>query len=152
MTKYGTELKLKVVKAYKNNEGGYKSLADKYGISNKCIVKRWVNNFKTKGYDGIKISRQNNKYSFEYKKNIVKFYLRGEMSYQELSNQFKINNPSMITRWVKEFREEGFDGLRPKKRGRPSSMTKDKNPPKKQIKKEYTEEEIDEIKKLKEEL
>ncbi|EGY76553.1 helix-turn-helix domain-containing protein [Peptoniphilus indolicus] len=72
------------------------------------------------------------------------------MSYQELANQFKINNPSIITRWVEEFREEGFNGLRPKKRGRPSGMTKDKKPPKKQAKEEYTEEEIDEIKSLKE--
>lgn len=148
MSKYSTELKVKVVKAHQNNEGGYRNLADKYGISNGSIVRKWVNIFKAQGYDGLKVSRKNKNYSFEYKKNIVKFYLTGEMSYQELANQFKINNPSMITRWVKEFREEGFDGLRPKKRGRPSSMTKDKKTPKK----EYTEEEIDEINKLKEEL
>lgn len=73
------------------------------------------------------------------------------MSYQELANQFKINNPSLITRWVIDFRNQGLDGLKPKKRGRPSSMTKDNKLPKKQLKKEYTEEEIDEIKMLKEE-
>ena len=92
-----------------------------------------------------------NNYSFEFKKNIVKLYLTGEMSYQELANQFKINNPSLIARWVIDFRNQGLDGLKPKKRGRPSSMTKDKKTPKKQFKKEYSEEEIDEIKRLKEE-
>ena len=40
------------------------------------------------------------------------------MSYQELSNQFKINNPAIIARWVINFRNQGLDGLRPKKRGR----------------------------------
>ena len=74
------------------------------------------------------------------------------MSYQELANQVKINNPSLIARWVIDFRNLGLDGVKPKKRGRPSSMTKDKKTQKKQIKKEYSEEEIDEIKRLKEEL
>ncbi|XLX17285.1 helix-turn-helix domain-containing protein [Helcococcus ovis] len=79
-------------------------------------------------------------------------YLTGEMSYQEIANQFRINNPSLIARWVNDFRNQGLDGLKPKKRGRPSSMTKDTKLPKKQLKKEYSEEEIDEIKRLKEEL
>ena len=70
------------------------------------------------------------------------------MSYQELSNQFKINNPAIIARWVINFRNQGLDGLRPKKRGRPSSMTKNNE----QVKKEYSKEEIDEIAELKDKL
>ena len=30
----------------------------------------------------------------------------------------------MITRWVNDFREKGIEGLKPKKRGRPSKMPK----------------------------
>ena len=57
------------------------------------------------------------------------------MSYQELANQFKINNPSLIARWVIDFRNQGLEGLKPKKRGRPSSMTKDKKTQKNKLKK-----------------
>ena len=57
----------------------------------------------------------------------------------------------MIARWVKEFREQGLDGLKPKKRGRPSNMTKKKLKSKQDVKKEYSEEEIDEIRRLKDE-
>ena len=46
------------------------------------------------------------------------------MSYQSLAINLKINNPSLITRWVNEYREKGIEGLRPKKRGRPSNMAK----------------------------
>ena len=46
------------------------------------------------------------------------------MSYQSLANNLKINNPSIITRWVNEYREKGIEGLRSKKRGRPSKMPK----------------------------
>ena len=126
MKKYSTEFKMKIVQEYLNKEGGYKYLTDKYGLSDHSVVRRWVNSYKTQGYEGLKISRKNNSYSFEFKKNVVKLYLTGEMSYQELSNQFKINNPAIIARWVIDFRNQGLDGLRPKKRGRPSSMTKDK--------------------------
>ncbi|MFM1581854.1 transposase [Helcococcus bovis] len=151
MSKYSTELKMKVVKAYLNNEGGCKFLAKKYEINNESIVRRWINAFNSQGYDSIKVSRKNKNYSFEFKQNIVKLYLTGEMSYQELANQFKINNPSLITRWVIDFRNQGLDGLKPKKRGRSSSKTKDNKLSQRQLKKEYSEEEIDEIKKLKEE-
>ena len=46
------------------------------------------------------------------------------MSYQSLANNLKINNPSIITRWVNEYRKKGIEGLKPKKRGRPSKMAK----------------------------
>lgn len=46
------------------------------------------------------------------------------MSYQSLANEIKINNPSIITKWVSNFREKGIEGLEPKKRGRPSKMPK----------------------------
>lgn len=55
------------------------------------------------------------------------------MSYQSLANELKINNPSIIARWIKEFREEGIEGLKPKKRGGSSIMPntdKNKNPKK----------------------
>ncbi|EGS31216.1 hypothetical protein HMPREF9130_0073 [Peptoniphilus sp. oral taxon 375 str. F0436] len=73
------------------------------------------------------------------------------MSYQSLANELKINNPSMIVRWVKEFREEGIEGLKPKKRGRPSNMPNtDKN---EKIKNENNKakEELSELEKLRKE-
>ena len=73
------------------------------------------------------------------------------MSYQSLANEFKINNPSMIARWVKEFREEGIEGLKSKKRGRPSNMPntdKSKNLTNKSNK---TKKELSELQKLREE-
>ena len=57
----------------------------------------------------------------------------------------------MIARWVIDFRNQGLDGLKPKNRRRPSGTTKEKNK-KKQVKKEYSKEEIDEIADLKDKL
>ena len=124
MAKYSTEFKMKLVKEYLEGKIGYRELAKKYNIPNKRAIQTWVSAYKTQGYDGLKVSRRNNSYSLEFKLKVVKLYLTGEMSYQSIANEMKINNPSIIVRWVKEFREEGIEGLKPKKRGRPSKMPK----------------------------
>ena len=87
----------------------------------KCS-KSWVNAYKSQGYEGLKIKRKNTQYTLEFKLNVVNLYLTGEMSYQIPANELKINNPSMIARWVIDFREKGIEGLKSKKRGRPSKM------------------------------
>ena len=86
--------------------------------------KSWVDAYNSQGYEGLKVKRQNTQYTLEFKVNVVNLYLTGEMSYQSLANELKINNPSMIARWVKDFREKGIEGLKSKKRGRPSKMPK----------------------------
>ena len=127
MAKYSTEFKMKVVKEYLETNISYKSLSDKYGIPNESVIKIWVNAYKTQGYEGIKVKRENTQYTLEFKLNVVKLYLTGEMSYQSLANELKVNNPSIITRWVKDFREKSIEGLKSKKRGRPSRMSKSQN-------------------------
>ena len=124
MAKYRTELKMKVVKEYLESNTSYKTLSDKYRIPNKSIIITWVNTYKTQGYEGLKVKRKNTKYPLEFKLNVVNLYLTGEMSYQSLANELKMNNPSMIARWVIDFREKGIEGLKSKKRGRPSKMSK----------------------------
>lgn len=128
MTKYSTEFKIKVVKEYLESKNSYKSLSEKYKLSHQETVKRWVNAYKSQGYEGLKVKRKNTQYTLEFKLNVVNLYLTGEMSYQSLANELKINNPSIIARWVSEFREKGIEGLKSKKKGRPSKMP---NSPKK---------------------
>ena len=124
MAKYSTEFKIKIVKEYLESNISYQNLSDKYSLPDKILIRTWVNAYKSQGYEGLKVKRQNTQYSLEFKLNVVNLYLTGEMSYQSLANELKINNPSIITRWVKDFREKGIEGLEPKKRGRPSKMPK----------------------------
>ncbi|MDU6784529.1 MAG: IS3 family transposase [Peptoniphilus harei] len=149
MTKYNTEFKMKVVKEYLEGQIGYKELSKKYNIQDKSTVRTWVNAYENQGYEGIKISRRNNNYSLDFKLNVVNLYLTGEMSYQSLANELKITNPSIIARWVSEFRERGIEGLKPKKRGRPSKMRKDGK--KISVNKTKMKEDLRELEKLKEE-
>ena len=47
MAKYSTEFKMKVIKEYLESSISYKSLSDKYGIPSECMIKRWVNTYKS---------------------------------------------------------------------------------------------------------
>ncbi len=122
MAKYSYEFKKKVVTAYLNGEGGYKYLANYYGIPSLTNVKKWVLSYQRLGDEGLLRSRQQKKYSFEYKLHVVELYLSNEVSYQELALQEGINNPSLLIRWVNDFRIAGPDALRPKKKGRNKSL------------------------------
>ena len=126
MAKYSFEFKMGVVKAYLNGEGGYRYLANKYSIPAKRRIEEWVHAYKEFGKEGLLRSRQNNNYSFQFKLSVVELYLSSEVSYQELALSQGINNPSLITRWVNDFRIIGPDALRPKKKGRKKTLGADK--------------------------
>ncbi|MBS5988498.1 IS3 family transposase [Anaerococcus hydrogenalis] len=67
MAKYSTEFKIRIVKEYLKVNISFKNLAKKYNISHQEIVKRWVNAYKSQGYEVLKVKRQNTQYSLEFK-------------------------------------------------------------------------------------
>ena len=127
MAKYSYEFKKKVVTAYLNGEGGYKYLANYYGIPAWTNIKKWVLSYQRIGDEGLLRSRQQKKYSFEYKLHVVELYLSNEVSYQELALQEGINNPAMLAKWVNAFRIAGPDALRPRKKGRKKALNSKDN-------------------------
>ena len=122
MAKYSYEFKRMVVQEYFDGKGSYVTIAKKHNIPNDTQVIKWVNAFKSFGDAGLLRSRQNKNYSFQFKLHVVELYLSNEVSYQELALSQGINNPSLITRWVNDFRITGPDALRPKKKGRKKTV------------------------------
>ena len=122
MAKYSFEFKKKVVQEYLDGKGGYAYIAKQNGIPAESQLRRWINAYKEFGDDGLLRSRQNKNYSFQFKLSVVELYLSSEVSYQELALSQGINNPSLITRWVNDFRIAGPDALRPKKKGRKKTL------------------------------
>lgn len=146
MAKYSFEFKLKLVQEYLNGKDGYKYICDKYSIPDKTILRQWVAVYKTFGEDGLIRSRKKAFHSFDFKLHIVELYLTTEISYQELALQEGITNPSMLCKWVNDFRIAGPDALKPRTKGRPPKMSK---PKKEVIQKNNSE--SDRIKRLEEE-
>lgn len=61
-------------------------------------------------------------FSFEFKLEVVERVLAGETS-TALAEEFGLSSPTLVRTWVRQFRERGEDGLRPKPKGRPRGST-----------------------------
>lgn len=124
MAKYSFEFKKKVVQEYLDGQGGTLYLSRKYNISHISAiqVQKWIKAYQEFGDAGLRRSRKNKSYSFKFKLHMVELYLRNEVSYQELALSQGINNPMLITRLVNDFRISDPDALRPKKKGRPTTL------------------------------
>ena len=126
MAKYNYELKKKIVEEYLSGKTSYSVLGDKYQID-ESLVKNWVNNYKHFGDEGLMRSRNKRAYSVEFKLEAITRYETSECSYQQLALELGLTNPSMIVNWRRKYREEGIEGLRPHKRGRPVTKKDDRN-------------------------
>lgn len=107
---------------YLNGQGGALFLSNKYGIPNHAQLQRWVAAFNKFGDTGLMRSRKNDTYSFDFKLHVIELYLSNEVSYQDLALSEGISNPTILTKWVNDFRIAGPDALRPKKKGRKKSV------------------------------
>ena len=122
MAQYSYEFKQKVVQEYLNGKGSYEYISKQSNMPDKKQVRIWVNAYKELGKEGLMRSRKNKNYSFQFKLSVVELYLTSEVSYQELALSQGINNPSLVARWVNDYRIAGPDALRPKKKGRKKTL------------------------------
>lgn len=125
MAKYNFEFKMKIVAEYLSGTIGMNRLAKKYGFESNNQIRRWIHAYKILGVQGLKRSRKNNSYSVDFKLKAITMYETSEKSYQSVANELGLNNPSIITRWCKEYREGGITGLS-QQQGRPPLSKKDK--------------------------
>lgn len=126
MAKYSDEFKLKIVQEYHDGSLGYKLLARKYGMSNTYAIKKWVMAYKEFGAEGIMRKFSKKVYTVQFKLDVLHFKKQTGASYHDTAIEFKMNDPSLIANWQRIFLEEGVEGLKQKKKGRPS-MSKNKN-------------------------
>ena len=143
MAKYSEEFKIKLVTEYLDGNIGYRSLAKKYNMGSQTSIRAWVKAYESQGMDGLKRRKTKKKYSVQFKLNTIQFMLNTGASYLETAVQYNLNNPSLIVRWMKEFHEQGVEGLNPKPKGRPSMSKKPNKQKKKEEKKITREEELE---------
>jgi len=67
---------------------------------------------------GVLVSRAPKSYSFEVKLALVQRFLAGETG-QDLAVEAGLSSRQQLQKWVRDYRLEGEDGLRPKRNGRP---------------------------------
>lgn len=99
-----------------------KGLADKatanlLGVSN-WPVKRLYRRWRIHGQGALVTKPTKQSYSFEFKLALVERFLAGETA-PDLAGEAGLSSPVLLRTWVRAYRLEGPDSLRPKPKGRP---------------------------------
>ncbi|WP_394253371.1 transposase [Arthrobacter pityocampae] len=67
---------------------------------------------------GALVTKPKQVYSFEVKLALVERFIAGETAL-DLATEAGLSSPLLLERWVREYRRDGVDALRPKPKGRP---------------------------------
>lgn len=70
--------------------------------------------FRIWGRAALESKPTNQVYSFEFKLAVVRQFLDGEATLMELAQRHRLSSPNLLRTWVRTYREQGEDGLRPK--------------------------------------
>lgn len=96
----------------------YRASATMLGVP-QWPVKQLYQRWRIRGEGALVTRPTKQSYSFEVKLAIVRQFLAGEGSVSELAREHDLSSPKLLQTWVRAFRREGEDALRPKPRGRP---------------------------------
>ena len=95
---------------------GYRATARFLGVS-RVPVKALYGRWRIHG-QGVLVGRAVKSYSFEFKLALVERFLAGE-SGPDLAVEAGLSSRELLQKWVRAYRLEGEDALRPKPKGRP---------------------------------
>jgi transposase len=104
-------------------------------------IRKWVSFYKTYGEIGL-LPRINQSYSAEFKLKLLKTLEKESLSLMETGIRFNIPNIAIVSKWKKDFANFGIEGLQPKPKGRPISMSDYKRKKRKSDKPLTREEEL----------
>lgn len=111
MSKYDKEFKQVIVNAYLAGEGGYTSLAKRFGVKSKTNIRKWVSAFKQFGKQGLGNKKTNAIYPVQFKLDVLNYKLRTGDSFEKIALDFGILEPTMICNWLKIWQLKGIEGL-----------------------------------------
>lgn len=115
---YDVGVRLRAAELY--DEGhGRASIAALLGIPEET-VRKWLDIYRSAGIEVLAMmGKKHTTYSFETKLAAVKAVVDEGMTKSEAMARFGIASPSSFKKWLKAYREEGPEALRPKPKGRP---------------------------------
>lgn len=98
-SKFSIQQKVDLLAEYNNSQVKRTTFAKKYGIS-PSTFKRWLALFKRDGIDGLKEREKNQLYSYEFKLKVVRAFLNGQGTLEELVNRYGLRNIYQVHDWV----------------------------------------------------
>ena len=89
---------------------------------NESNIRKWLSFYEKYGQQGL-LPRRNQSYSVSFKLKVLETIEQDFLSLKEACLEFNIPDSAIILKWQKDFTNFGVQGLKPKPKGRPKSMT-----------------------------
>ena len=122
MTKYTQKFKLDIIQEYLDTGCSQRWLENKYSLP-KDTLEKWWTVYNLKGPEGLKLRHFKRKFTVDFKLRVINYYLNNDVSMSKVAASHNLLC-SQISIWLKLFMEGGSEALKPKKKGRPSKMSK----------------------------
>jgi transposase len=102
-------------------EAGYGrwAVATRLGVP-RTAVRRLHDRWKLRGTGALVSKPGRRSFTFEFKLEVVRRFVSGEATASELAREHDLASPKQVESWVRVFRRDGQDALRPKPKGRPT--------------------------------
>lgn len=97
---------------------GRRTVARRLGVSLQA-VERLQNRWRIWGRGVLVTKSTRQVYTFDIKREVVQRFLAGD-TLNALAQEFTLSSPKLVEAWVRTYRAEGEDGLRPKPKRRPT--------------------------------
>ncbi len=114
--RYSKAFKMQAIEDYLEDKGSLESIVNKYGISDKSILRGWVMKYNSH----IEITDYNpkpevymaksRKTTYEERVEIVKYCLEHEQNYKETAIKYGVNYAQVYS-WVKKYKQDDEAGL-----------------------------------------
>ena len=88
----------------------------------KSNIRKWVEFYKKLGDSGL-LPRINQSYTADFKLLVLVDISKSFLSLREACLKFNIPDAAIVLKWKRDFANFGFEGLKPKVRGKPKSMS-----------------------------
>jgi transposase len=138
--KYDYAFKLECIKLVIEQHSSY-GFVSKLKAVDKSNIRKWVEFYKKFGESGL-LPRINQSYSTDFKLDVLSCINTSYLSLREACLKFNIPDAAIIVKWKRDFTNFGFEGLKPKVRGKPKSMSTIKRKKRKSDKPLTREEEL----------
>ena len=109
------------VRSYLKGKASMLSLCNKLQV-HKSSFQKWVIRYKSEGKAGLKHSCKNTSYTAEAKINIVREYLDGHGSLNDLCIKYHISSNTVLSNWIKKY--NGHENIKSSGTGGKGIMTK----------------------------
>ena len=85
-------------------------------------IRKWLSFYKIYGNIGL-LPRKNQSYTIDFKLKVIRTIQKESLTLMATCLRFNIPDKAIIVKWKKDFANFGLEGLKPKQRGKPISMS-----------------------------